>query len=291
MASENEIQIHADKAADARAAARRAVDEVRRIESKYSRYQEDSLLSRINAAAGGAPVPIDDETRGLLDYADRCWLQSGGLFDVTSGVLRRAWRLDVARVPTDAELAPLLALVGWSRVERDGAGIRLPVVGMELDFGGLGKEYAVDRALAELSAFGMASALVNLGGDLAILGPQPGDIPWQVGIRHPRRPVALAASLAVSVGAIATSGDYERFVEVDGARHSHLLDPRTGRAARGLRSVTVQGPSCLVAGSAATIAMLHGDAEGLRWLDDLGLPFFAIGPEGRVTDRFTLPGR
>jgi len=291
MAAENEIQIYADDAADARVAAQRAVDEVRRIERKYSRYREDSLLSRINASAGGVPVPIDDETRALLDYADRCWQQSGGLFDVTSGVLRRAWRLDVARVPTDAELAPLLALVGWPRVERDGAGIRLPLAGMELDFGGLGKEYAVDRALAELSACGMASALVNLAGDLAILGPQPGDVPWRVGIRHPSRPQSLAASLAVSAGAIATSGDYERFVEVDGVRHSHLLDPRTGRAARGLRSVTVQGPSCLVAGSAATIAMLHGEAEGLRWLDDLGLPCYAIGSDGRVTDSFTRPGR
>lgn len=287
MAADNEVQVHADDAALARAAAQRAIDEVRRIEAKYSRYRDDSLLARINAAAGGEPVPIDHETRALLDYADMCWRQSGGLFDVTSGVLRRAWNFDVARVPAEAELAPLLALVGWPRVERDGERIRLPAAGMELDFGGLGKEYAVDRALAEVAALGIDSALVNLAGDLAILGPQPGDVPWRVGIRHPREPGSLAARLDVSSGAMATSGDYERFVEVDGVRHCHLLDPRTGRAARGLRSVTVQGPSCLVAGSAATIAMLLGEEGGLRWLEGLGLPSYAIRADGGVADRLT----
>lgn len=286
MAADNEVQIHAEDAGVARNAAQRAIDEVRRVEAKYSRYREGSLLSRINAAAGGDPVEVDDETRALLDYADACWRQSGGRFDVTSGVLRRAWNFDVARVPADAELAPLLALVGWPRVERDGAQVRLPIPGMELDFGGLGKEYAVDRAIAEVAALGIDSALVNLAGDLAILGPQPCGVPWRVGIRHPREPHALAASFDLSSGAVATSGDYERYVEVDGIRHCHLLDPRTGYATHGLRSVTVHGPSCLVAGSAATIAMLLGEEEGLRWLSTLGLPSYVIRTDGSVVDTF-----
>ena len=259
---------------------------MRRIEAKYSRYRADSILSRINAAAGGNAVAVDRETDALLDYAAACWRESGGLFDATSGVLRNAWDFRVARVPSDEELEALVARIGWGRVEREAGRVRLPDAGMELDFGGLGKEYAVDRAIAELHDCGVASALVNLAGDMAILGPQPGGAPWRVGLRHPRLEGEIAATWQVASGAIATSGDYERFIEVDGVRHCHILDPRSGRPVHGFRSVTVHAPSCLVAGSAATIALLQGDTEGLRWLESLGLPFHAILGDGRVAGNF-----
>ncbi|HET7730919.1 MAG TPA: FAD:protein FMN transferase [Usitatibacter sp.] len=286
MAAENELQLHASGERDARHAADAAIAEVARIEAKYSRYRPGSVVSRINAAAGGAEVAVDAETAALLDYADACFRQSGGAFDPTSGVLRRAWRFDTARVPSDAELAALLPLIGWGAVERSAAAVRLPRAGMELDFGGFGKEYAVDRAASVLLAHGVESALVNLAGDLAIVGPQPGDAPWQVGIRHPRVAGAVVARVPVHSGAIATSGDYERFVEVGGERHCHVLDPRTGRAARGFQSVTVHGPSCLVAGSASTIAMLHGREQGLSWLRGLGLPHLCVLEGGAVVNAF-----
>src|SRR5205814_1860929 len=104
---------------------------------------------------------------------------------------------------------------------------------MELDFGGFGKEYAVDRAALLLAQAGIESALVNLAGDLAILGPQPGGEPWRLGVRHPRKAEHVVATLSVASGAVATSGDYERFVEKDGVRHCHILDPRTGRVLSG----------------------------------------------------------
>lgn len=286
MAAENEVQVHADDAGLAEEAARRAIAEVLRIEAKYSRYRADSVVSTINANAGGAPVAIDPETEQLLDYADECWRQSSGLFDATSGVLRRAWRFDQPRVPRDEELAPLLALIGWNRVERPAGRVRLPERGMELDFGGFGKEYAVDRAAGVLREAGVASAMVSLAGDLAILGPQPGGSAWRVGVRHPRREGMLLAAIPVSSGAIATSGDYERFIEVEGVRHCHVLDPRTGRAARGFQSVTVHAPSCLVAGSATTIAMLKGERDGLAWLRALGLPFVCALENGESIDGF-----
>jgi len=285
MAAENEIQVHGDGEAARRAAAE-AIAEVARIEAKYSRYRPGSLVSRINAGAGAAAVEIDEETRGLLAYADACFLQSGGLFDATSGVLRRAWRFDQPRVPVDAEIAPLLRLVGWGRVELGPTSVRLPERGMELDFGGFGKEYAVDRAARVLREAGVDSALVNLAGDLMVLGPQPDGTPWRVGIRHPRREGALIATLPVASGALATSGDYERFIEVDGVRHCHVLDPRTGRSARGFQSVTVHAASCLVAGSASTIAMLKGRDGGLAWLRQLGLPHFCVLDDGSVFDAF-----
>jgi thiamine biosynthesis lipoprotein len=286
MAAENELQVHAGDASVAERGARAAIEEVWRIEAKYSRYRADSLVSRINAAAGGEPVAIDEETARLLDFADACWRESGGAFDPTSGILRRAWRFDTPRVPSEGELAPLLALIGWNRVERDASTIRLPRAGMELDFGGFGKEYAVDRAAAVLSEHGIESAFANLAGDLAILGEQPGGEPWQVGIRHPREKDAIIARLPVASGGMATSGDYERFVEVDGVRHSHVLDPRTGLAARGFQSVTVHATTCIAAGSVTTIAMLKGAAEGERWLEELGLPYFCVREDGTVAHTF-----
>ncbi len=289
MAAENEVQVHGPDAGFAAHAAALAIDEVARIEAKYSRYRPESVVSRINAAAGGDPIAIDAETWKLLAFADACFRQSDGLFDATSGVLRRAWRFDAARVPGDAELAPLLALIGWERVELGDGRVRLPLRGMELDFGGFGKEYAVDRAALVLKEAGAGSALVNLAGDLAILGPQPDGAPWRVGIQNPRRKESLIATLPVRSGAIATSGDYERFVEVDGVRHCHVLDPRTGRSARGFRSVTVHGASCLVAGSAATIAMLKGRERGLEWLRDLGLAHLCVLDDGGLIDAFA-PG-
>ena len=285
MAAANEIQVDGGDPDRAHAAAGKAIAEVLRIEAKYSRYRPDSVLSRINVGAGGAPVAVDPETEALLDYADACWRESAGLFDATAGVLRRAWDFGVRRVPGNEELAPLLALIGWQRVERSPGRVRLPLPGMELDFGGLGKEYAVDRAIAVLRDAGVAGALVNLAGDLAILGPRPGGQPWRVGLRHPRREGELAATFAVTSGSIATSGNYERFVEVDGVRHCHVLDPRTGRSAQGFQSVSVHAPACLVAGSATTVAMLKGESEGLAWLEALGLPFHAILADGHVVGR------
>src|ERR1700687_3927332 len=173
MAAANEVQIHSASPEWAEAAAERAIAEVARIEEKYSRAREASLVSRINRQSGGAPVAIDAETRSLLGYAETCFRQSGGLFDPTSGVLRRAWRFDAAKVPSDEEIAPLLSLIGWERVELTQESVRLPLPGMELDFGGFGKEHGVDRAAAAVREAGAQSALVNLAGDLAVLGSQP----------------------------------------------------------------------------------------------------------------------
>ena len=286
MAAENEIQVQGVDADTAKRAADLAIAEVARIEAKYSRYQPDSVVSTINARAGGEGVSIDPETAGLLAYASACHRESGGLFDATAGVLRRAWRFDQPRVPGPAELEAVTRLIGWQHVELEAASVRLPMAGMELDFGGFGKEYAVDRAALVLREAGCESALVNLAGDLSILGPQPDGTPWQAGIRHPRRDGALLATIPVSSGALATSGDYERFIEVDGVRHCHVLDPRTGLSARGFQSVTVHAQSCLVAGSATTIAMLKGREEGLAWLRGLGLPHLCVLEDGAIVDAF-----
>lgn len=290
MGGPNEIQIAGCPADLAARALDAAVGEVARIEAKFSRYRQDSALSRLNASAGRGWTLVDDETRDLLAYAHTCHEASGGLFDISSGVLRRAWdfsgRRTPPRVPAAAVLAQLLSLVGWERVEREAEQVRLPA-GMELDFGGIGKEYAVDRVCALLGELGVAHGLVNLGGDTRVFGGQPmpdGHLgPWRVGIAHPREEGATLCTVALTDGAIATSGDYERFVEIDGRRYCHLLDPRTGMPVSHWQSVTVVAPLCLSAGAASTIAMLLQD-RAPAFLRDQGLSFLAWGSREVVRD-------
>ena len=240
-------------------AASQAVSEVRRIESTYSRYRADSIVSRINAAAGGPDaVVVDAETASLLTFAAQLHASSEGLFDITSGVLRRAWDFKAQRVPTDADLHQLLPLIGWSQVEWTGQAIRLPRAGMEVDFGGFGKEYAADRAMSALHAAGQRHGYVNLGGDIRVLGPRADGSGWRFGIQHPRQDGGTIASVELREGALATSGDYERYFEHEGRRYCHILDPHTGWPVTHWASVSVTAPACVAAGALSTIAMLKG---------------------------------
>jgi len=272
----------------ARRLAEQAAAEVQRIEAKYSRYRPDSIVSRLQAAAGGEALACDAETLALLDYAHTLYTASDGLFDITSGVLRRAWDFKRCRVPTEAELATLLPLIGWPRVEREGGRVRLPQAGMQLDFGGFGKEYAADRAGALLATAGVHHGYVNLGGDLRVIGPRPDGTPWRIGIQHPRRPQTLLATLPMVHGGLATSGDYERFFEHGGQRYCHVLDPRSGWPVSHWRSVSVRAPLAVVAGNASTITMLKGEA-GLAWLQATGLDFLAVDRHGTIHQTAAAP--
>ena len=283
MASEHEIVL---AGADVRAAHRAiddAIADVLRIEHKYTRYRDDSVTSRINAAAGGDAVGIDAETHALLFYADQCHRQSEGRFDITSGILRRAWnfRADPPAIPGEAQLAPLRALIGWRDVEWDERSVRLPRKGMEIDFGGIGKEYAADRAATILHGHGMRHGFVNLGGDVRAIGPQPDGLPWRVGIRHPRAKDVAVAGFDLSDGAMATSGDYERGFFVDGKRYCHILDPVTGMPVSHWQSISVAAPLCVVAGSCATIAMLL-EAKAPAFLDAQGVAWLGIAADGTM---------
>ena len=260
MASACELRLVGDDESALRRAAQAAIAEVHRIERKYSRYDAGSLVSRINASAGrGQAVPVDDETAGLLAFAGRLHALSGGRFDITSGVLRRAWDFRAGRVPGGAEVKALLPLIGWPRVVFDGHRVALPQAGMEIDFGGFGKEYAADRAAALLRQAGVAGGYVNLGGDIAVLGPRSDGRGWRLGIRHPRRDDAMIDTLELGAGALATSGDYERYWQ----------------------SVSVVAPTCAAAGAACTITMLLG-ARGLTFIREQSLPFLAVDVRGVV---------
>lgn len=272
MGGEHELLLGGTRGLDA--IATRAIEDVLRIERKYSRFREDSVVAAIDRGAGGAPVPIDAETAALLGYARTCFEESEGRFDVTAGALARVWDFAgrPARRPAAAALRDAVGRVGFGDVEWDHAHVRLPRAGMAIDLGGIGKEYAADRVATIALEAGARHGLVNLGGDVRVWGGRPDGSAWRIGIRHPREERAIA-SVALVDGAVATSGDYERFVEIDGVRHCHIIDATTGEPVRAWQSMSVVAGLAIVAGSHATIAMLMQDrAEaflakaGARWL-------------------------
>ncbi|MDP2793819.1 MAG: FAD:protein FMN transferase [Sulfurisoma sp.] len=255
--------------------------ELGRIEALWSRYRDDSIVSRINAAAGRHGVDVDAETALLIDYAAVAWQTSAGLFDITSGALRRVWRFTGTGAPTAEAITACLPSIGWGRAHWIKPELFLPQSGMEIDLGGLGKEYAADRIATLWRECGFAG-LINLGGDIVATGTA-GQEAWRIGIQHPRRPGELAAVLPLTTGALATSGDYERCLVIDGRRYCHVLNPFTGWPAGELASVTVLAPTCLVAGTLATTAMLKGKA-GAAWLAELGVQHMVI-PDAPDTAR------
>jgi thiamine biosynthesis lipoprotein len=238
-----------------------AAAEAWRIERKYSRYRDDSVIAQLNRS-GGERMALDAETTLLLRFAAHCHELSGGAFDITSGVLRRAWRFDGSnQLPDPALVEALRAQVGFERLQFDGDGLRVPP-GMELDLGGIGKEYAVDRALALVCAAFDGAALVNFGGDLAANHAPPAG-PWKVGVERPESRGETRLLLDFERGGLATSGDTHRCIEHQGRRYGHILDVRSGWPVRDApRSITVAAASCVEAGMIATLAMLQGaDAE------------------------------
>ena len=280
MASPCEIVLGAvDPAAAAKAAAA-AEAEVRRIEAKYSRFQPASVIGQINACAHAQAIALDAETSALMDYADSLHRLSDGLFDITTGLLQSAWDFKAGRLPEQAVLDDLLAHVGWSHVQREANSLRTDDPRVRLDFGGFGKEYAADRATGVLIAAGMKSGYIDLGGDIRVIGPKPDGSAWQMGIRHPRKTGGIFASMPMTTGALATSGDYERYFEKDGRHYCHILSPQTGWPVRFWQSVSVLAPLATTAGATCTIAMLKQE-EGLDFLQQSGFPFLAIDADGQ----------
>ncbi|MCU7917008.1 MAG: FAD:protein FMN transferase [Candidatus Thiodiazotropha sp. (ex Epidulcina cf. delphinae)] len=276
MASPCEIFMEVDEASSANRLLQIAADEAWRIEKKFSRYKKDNLVYRINNSSG-APAKVDDETAHLLDFAQQCWELSDGLFDITSGVLRRVWRFDGgSHIPDEAAVKALLPYVGWQHVNWSRPFFTLPQ-GMEIDFGGIGKEYAVDRTLLCLQEVTDAGLLVNFGGDIHAGRRKKDAGAWSIGIENPNQPDSANGILKIHQGALATSGDARRFLLRDGKRYGHVMNPKTGWPIENApRSVTVAADTCTEAGVLATLALLHGeDAETFLkgqavqyWLND-----------------------
>ncbi len=285
LGTQCEVQYVCADAGRAGAFEAEAIAWVARFEAKYSRFRPDSLLSRINAAAGAGWVEVDAETDTFLDLCGSLLSLSGGVLDVTALPLMRLWdyRAAVPRIPTAEEIAATRRLVGWAKVERAPGRVRLPLAGMALDFGGWGKEYAVDMVAQIARRHGLGQVLVDFGHDLCAIGCAPGKPGWHVGLEDPTSPgVACWGSIAARDCGVACSGDYIRSFTRDGRRYSHIIDPRTGRpVANGCRQVTVVAPSCLQAGVLSTTVFILGPVAGLRLVEEI------MGAEAAIVADFT----
>ncbi len=271
-----ELQFYAKNNAFAQHVAQRVIADINRLEQRYSRYRADSFLSKINhVAAVGGSISVDDETAGLLNYAQTCYELSDGLFDITSGILRRAWRFETNVLPDDKSIQALLQKVGWQHIRWENPTLTFLQAEMEIDFGGIVKEYAADRAATLCLDSGILHGMVNLGGDIKIIGAHPDGSAWRVGIQHPRDKTKVWKTVVLKTGALASSGDYERCMVIDGVRYGHILNPKTGYPVRHLAAVSVIADFCVVAGSAATVAMLK-EAKGEKWLKSLGLQHYTF---------------
>lgn len=275
MASQCEVLLDSDDKLLTERISQIITKETWRIEQKFSRYRSDNILYEINHCNNHI-IHVDEETALLLNFADKCYVMSGGMFDVSSGILRRAWHFDGSdRIAEQSEIDKLLPFVGWEKVRWRQPIISLPM-GMELDFGGIGKEYAVDKAWQLLTEHTDVPALINFGGDLRVTGTRQNGEAWQVGIEKPDSEGQASGILEISSGALATSGDSKRFLLKDGQRYSHILNPSTGWPITDApRSVTVAAPTCIEAGMMATFASLQGEyAE--QFLAAMDTPYWCL---------------
>jgi thiamine biosynthesis lipoprotein len=258
--------------------------ELRRVEDLMTDWRASPLME-LNASAGRGAVAVPAELAQMIDQALRIAEASGGAFDPTWLSVGQLWdwRAEPPVVPDEQEIAAALRHVGHRLVQVDLAAstVSLPA-GTLLGLGGIAKGYGVDRAMAVLREHGVEHGAVEAGGDLKLLGRKHGAL-WQIAVRHPRRPGSVLAVLPVSNTCVLTSGDYERFFELDGVRYHHILDPRTGRPATGCISATVIGPEASLADGIATALCVLGPERGLAWIETLdGVEALVVGLDGEV---------
>jgi thiamine biosynthesis lipoprotein len=265
-----------------------ALDEIDRVDRLMSHYRRDSPLSRLNREAAGGPVAVEPELLAFLAECLRWSRESDGAFDVTVGPLMKAWGFfrGEGRVPGEDELARARDAVGYRHVVVDrGAGtVRFDRPGVELDLGGIGKGYAVDRVVGLLRRRGVGSALVNLGGSSVYgLGSPPGRKSWEIGIQDPTDPAKTALTARLRDRALSIAGGYEHFFEKDGVTYSHIMDPRTGRPVRGVLSVAVLTDSATDGDALDDVLFVQGVDQGAAFLKRLPAAeaFFFLPREDR----------
>jgi FAD:protein FMN transferase len=285
-----EVVFNAGEVADATELGCEALDVVDEVEARISVYRATSELAAVNAAAGGDWVRVSADTLALLELARDLHASTGGAFDIAAGGLVRAWGFleRQGRTPAAAELATALAASAAARLELDAEGsrVRLSAAGAAVNPGGIGKGWAIDRALAVLLAAGVPSGLVHGGQSsvraIGIQGPAlPGRAGWKVGLRHPLRPSRRLATITLADRGLGTSGSGTQFFIERGRRLGHILDPRTGRPAEGVISATVLAGSAAEADALATALYVLGE-EGLERI-------LAAGDD--IAAALVLPGR
>jgi thiamine biosynthesis lipoprotein len=249
-----------------------AVAEIRRIEGLLTRFNDDSQTSLLNRHAGGEPVTVDAEVFELVSRAIHLSELTQGAFDITAGVLTALYRFKERNpiLPAPGKLKEAMSLVGSHYIRLlDGNKVCLSKQGMRISFDAIGKGYAADKVKTLWEARGVEAGVINASGDLTAWGVQPDGLPWKVGIADPHDPSLTLLWLPVTNAAVATSGNYEQYFEINGVRYSHNIDPRTGMPVSRIKSVTVTSPSAELSDALATAVTVMGEEAGLDLIDQL----------------------
>lgn len=283
------VTVFDTSASHAKGAIEKAFARIDEVVALADRYRPDSEVSKLMATAG--PMRVSPEVYELLRTAKDMSARTAGAFDITCGPLLIMWKQcgRAKRLPTNEELKRALAQVGADGIVLGDGTAKLAKPGMKIDLGGVAKGYAVDAAIDVLRRAGIKSALVNAGGDMAMIGPRPGKPSWSIGVQDPRKPddrTAMVCTLALPACAVATSGNYQRYVEIEGRRFSHIVDPRTGWPCASAPSVTIVSKSSAMAADAwATAASVLPPQETLRLIDaddDLEALLITIRDDGEL---------
>lgn len=250
------------------------IAEIQRIERLLTTFSDDSETNRVNQNAGIMPVAVSRETFSLVERSLRISVVTQGAFDITYGSIdKRLWNFDqnMTALPDKATAKEMVRLINYRNVEmnNDECTIYLKEKGMRIGFGGIGKGYAAERARQVMKELGVTSGVVNASGDLCAWGNQPDGRPWTIGIVNPNAPKEIFSYLSVTDLAVATSGNYEKYVTIDGKRYSHTIDPRTGLPVTGIKSVTIITTNAEIADAMATPVMIMGIYTGLDLINQM----------------------
>lgn len=270
MGSEFEITIVAKDSLTAEKYIDQAIAEVNRIEHLISDWKSTSQVSEVNKNAGIRPVKVSQEVFELTQRAIFFSQITDGAFDISFAAMDKIWKFDgsMTELPDEATLQKAIEKIGYQNIVLDSTELTifLKLSGMKISFGATGKSYAADRAKEMLIAQNVEAGIINASGDIATWGSQPNGLPWRIGINHPFKAYKSADIIDVRNGSIVTSGDYQKYAEINGQRHSHIIHPKTGIPSTELTSVTVLGENAEFANGLSTSIMVLGKKEGLRLL-------------------------
>ena len=282
MSAYCEIQTYDESRINAKKITQELAIEIARIEQKYSSGRKDNFLFEVNQSAGNRlGIKLDSETRALFDFAQQSYEQSDGVFDITATKLSNIWKSQGESEPSQKELDALLPNIGFDKLQRRKSRLYLPN-GMEIDFGPIIKEYATDHIAKLAKTLGTDHGLVNLGGDFSVIGPQPDNQPWVIGVANPTDKDALLAKIEVLEGGIASCGDFSKYLSIEGKDYNSLVSAKSGWPCIGLRAATVASHLCTHSGSLARTALSLGEEEGLQRLREEGVKFASIGHNGKI---------